>query len=324
MFCARPRPAPFARALTATERGQLPSHVDVEMLRGPNYSKGGRKVWPQPFADWASRWSKRGAGDAPAIEETNVGSETATAAARAAVAELLRAVAAHPSRLRVSGRAHTCARASPPPRACVSCRPFVPRRRVRVVSHRLLASSYHVIICGGTDAARANGPARLRRREPPTARVARASPVAMQARRSLAPHGAATEETTRDKDTDQRQRRREVNHEATETSTRRCQPASPPIESTHNDLKYHEPPHLAEVASRRRLGPAAQCCRHVNSMTRRSNWVEFAVRYRSCGPQNTLEPLQPLGTHQNRPNGAVGGGRSRKPTLRRFLSCAWQ
>ena len=59
-----------------------------------------------------------------------------------------------------------------------------------------------------TTAARANGPARLRRREPPTARVARASPVAMQARRSLAPHGAATEETTRDKDADRRQRRR--------------------------------------------------------------------------------------------------------------------
>ena len=143
MFCARPRPAPFARALTATERGQLPSHVDVEMLRGPNYSKGGRKVWPQPFADWASRWSKRGAGDAPAIEETNVGSATATAAARAAVAELLRAVAAHPSRLRVSGRAHTCARASPPRLA-----------RVRVVSAlrtapscaRRLASSPRVIV----------------------------------------------------------------------------------------------------------------------------------------------------------------------------------
>ena len=65
VFCARPRPAPFARALIATERGQLPSHVDVEMLRGPNYGKGGKKVWPQPFADWASRWSKRGAGDVP-------------------------------------------------------------------------------------------------------------------------------------------------------------------------------------------------------------------------------------------------------------------
>jgi hypothetical protein len=143
VFCARPRPAPFARALTATERGQLPSHVDVEMLRGPNYGKGGKKVWPQPFADWASRWSKRGAGDAPAIVETNVGSATATAAARAAVAELLRAVAAHPSRLRVSGRAHTCARASPPRLA-----------RVRVVSAlrtapscaRRLASSPRVIV----------------------------------------------------------------------------------------------------------------------------------------------------------------------------------
>ena len=85
------------------ERGQLPREIDLEMLRSLNYGLGGKKVWPQPFADWASRWSKRGAGDAPAIVETNGGSVTATAAARSAVAELLRAVAAHPSRLRVFG-----------------------------------------------------------------------------------------------------------------------------------------------------------------------------------------------------------------------------
>ena len=59
------------------------------------------------------------------------------------------------SRLRVSGRAYTCVRALPlASRACVSCRAIVPRRRVRVVSHRRLALSHHSIICGDTDAAR--------------------------------------------------------------------------------------------------------------------------------------------------------------------------
>ena len=42
------------------------------------------------------------------------------------------------------------------------------------------------------------------RRTRAAGRIARASPVAMQARRSLAPYGAATEETTRDKDDDDR------------------------------------------------------------------------------------------------------------------------
>ena len=42
---------------------------------------------------------------------------------------------------------------------------------------------------------------------------------------------------------------REVNREAIAIPTRRCQPALSSIESTHNDLKYLEPPHLAEVAS---------------------------------------------------------------------------
>ena len=93
-LCSPARPAPFTCALTATERGQLPSHVDVdvEMLRGPNYGKGGKKqegAAAAEFADWASRWSKRGAGNAPAMVETNGGSATATAAARAAVVELL-------------------------------------------------------------------------------------------------------------------------------------------------------------------------------------------------------------------------------------------
>ena len=94
--CARPRPAPFARALTATERGQLPSHVDVEMLRGPIY--GPKAKWPAPFSSWAGRWSKKRAGDAPASVETDGGGASATEAAHAAVAELLRAAANHPSR----------------------------------------------------------------------------------------------------------------------------------------------------------------------------------------------------------------------------------
>ena len=64
----------------AMERGQMPSELDVEMLRSENYGKGSKNVWPQPFADWASRYSKRGAGDAPASVETNGGSASATAA----------------------------------------------------------------------------------------------------------------------------------------------------------------------------------------------------------------------------------------------------
>ena len=50
--------SPFACALDAMERGQLPREIDLEMLRGPNYGLGGKQVWPKPFADWASRWSK--------------------------------------------------------------------------------------------------------------------------------------------------------------------------------------------------------------------------------------------------------------------------
>ena len=77
----------------AMERGQMPSELDVEMLRGENYGKGGKKVWPPKFAAWAARFSKKRAGDAPASVETDGGGASATAAARAAVAELLRAVA---------------------------------------------------------------------------------------------------------------------------------------------------------------------------------------------------------------------------------------
>ena len=90
--------SPFAFALDAMERGQLPREIDLEMLRGPNYGLGGKQVWPKPFADWASRWSKKRAGDAPASVETDGGGASATAAARAAVAALLIAAAAHPSR----------------------------------------------------------------------------------------------------------------------------------------------------------------------------------------------------------------------------------
>ena len=90
--------SPFACALDAMERGQLPREIDLEMLRGPNYGLGGKQVWPKPFADWASRWSKKRAGDAPASVETDGGGASATAAARAAVAALLSAAAAHPSR----------------------------------------------------------------------------------------------------------------------------------------------------------------------------------------------------------------------------------
>jgi hypothetical protein len=90
--------SPFACALDAMERGQLPRGIDLEMLRGPNYGLGGKQVWPKPFADWASRWSKKRAGDVPASVETDGGGASATAAARAAVAALLSAAAAHPSR----------------------------------------------------------------------------------------------------------------------------------------------------------------------------------------------------------------------------------
>ena len=135
--------SPYACALGTMERGQLPREIDLEMLRGPNYGLGGKKVWLQPFADWASRWSKRGAGDAPAIVETNGGSATATAAAHAAVAELLRAVAAHLSHLRVSGRAHTCVRASPPRLTRVR---VVSRHRTAPSCARRLASSPRVIV----------------------------------------------------------------------------------------------------------------------------------------------------------------------------------
>ena len=82
----------------AMERGQMPSELDVEMLRGENYGKGGKKVWPPKFAAWAARFSKKRAGDAPASVETDGGGASATAAARAAVAALLSAAAAHPSR----------------------------------------------------------------------------------------------------------------------------------------------------------------------------------------------------------------------------------
>ena len=88
--CA-PASSPFARALDGAR--PEPRDLDVEMLRGPNHGKGGKKVLPKPFADWASRWSKRGAGHAPASVETDGGGAAATAAARAAVAELLRAAA---------------------------------------------------------------------------------------------------------------------------------------------------------------------------------------------------------------------------------------
>jgi hypothetical protein len=82
----------------AMERGQMPSELDVEMLRGENYGKGGKKVWPPKFAAWAARFSKKRAGDAPASVETDGGGASATEAAHAAVAELLRAAANHPSR----------------------------------------------------------------------------------------------------------------------------------------------------------------------------------------------------------------------------------
>ena len=98
MICVcPPSPSPFARALGAMERGQLPREIDVEMLRGPIY--GPKAKWPAPFSSWAGRWSKKRAGDAPASSvETDGGGATATAAARAAVAELLRAAAGHVSR----------------------------------------------------------------------------------------------------------------------------------------------------------------------------------------------------------------------------------
>ena len=105
--CLRPPPALLRRrrpcrrrsprALGAMERGQLPREIDVEMLRGPIY--GPKAKWPAPFSSWAGRWSKKRAGNAPASSvETDGGGATATAAARAAVAELLRAAAGHVSR----------------------------------------------------------------------------------------------------------------------------------------------------------------------------------------------------------------------------------
>ena len=97
-ICVCSPASPFACALDAMERGQLPREIDLEMLRGPNYGLGGKQVWPKPFADWASRWSKKRAGDAPASVETDGGGASATEAAHAAVAELLRAAANHPSR----------------------------------------------------------------------------------------------------------------------------------------------------------------------------------------------------------------------------------
>ena len=98
MICVcPPSPSPFARALGAMERGQLPREIDVEMLRGPIY--GPKAKWPAPFSSWAGRWSKKRAGDAPASSvETDGGGATATSAARAAIAELLRAAAGHVSR----------------------------------------------------------------------------------------------------------------------------------------------------------------------------------------------------------------------------------
>ena len=128
MICVCPPTFPFfARALGAMERGQLPREIDVEMLRGPIY--GPKANWPAPFSSWAGRWSKKRTGDAPASSlKTNGGGATATsAAARAAIAELLRAAAVHASR-HAAGSAMPQCRAGayvrlclvPPPRVCAS------------------------------------------------------------------------------------------------------------------------------------------------------------------------------------------------------------
>ena len=42
-ICVCSPASPFARALGAMERGQLPREIDLEMLRGLNYGLGGKK-----------------------------------------------------------------------------------------------------------------------------------------------------------------------------------------------------------------------------------------------------------------------------------------
>ena len=146
VFCARPRPAPFARALTTTERGQLPSHVDVEILRGPNYDKGGKKVWPQPFADLASRWSKRGAGDARCAgdrgderRQRNGGGSGAHGRRRATA----RGGGASVTPPTFRPGAYVRSRLAPSPRAR-ACRVAPSYRAVVCASSRIVSSCHHI------------------------------------------------------------------------------------------------------------------------------------------------------------------------------------
>ena len=87
--CDTHRRYAIAELSTRVLRGQLPSEDDLTHLRLPLAAKYGEAAkWPAAFAAWAARWQKR----------AGAGAQQSPQAAKAAVAQLLAAAAAHPSR----------------------------------------------------------------------------------------------------------------------------------------------------------------------------------------------------------------------------------
>ena len=125
------------------------------------------------------------------------------------------------------------------------------------------------------------------RRTRAAGRIARASPFAVQARRSLAPYGAATEETTRDKDDDDRRQDESRTKKGKDTTAREnsalldCGGENHP-RTTHARRRPHPRPPPTASAVSAAAGAAAATCAPLARRRRRHCRCHSRASRREC------------------------------------------
>ena len=125
------------------------------------------------------------------------------------------------------------------------------------------------------------------RRTRAAGRIARASPFAVQARRSLAPYGAATEETTRDKDDDDRRQDESRTKKGKDTTAREnsalldCGGENHP-RTTHARRRPHPRPPPTASAVSATAGAAAATCAPLARRRRRHCRCHSRASRREC------------------------------------------
>ena len=126
------------------------------------------------------------------------------------------------------------------------------------------------------------------RRTRAAGRIARAPPVAMQARRSLAPYGAATEETTRDKDDDDRRQDESRPKNGKDTTAREksalldCGGENHPRTTHARRRPYPRPPPTASAVSAAAAAAAAATCAPLARRRRRHCRRHSRASRREC------------------------------------------